>query len=148
MQRKAVDIKQIFDLRAVRVLVDDIAQCYATLGVVYGLWKHIPREFDDYITTPKGNLYQSIHMTVIGPDEKTLEVQILTRDMHYHSELGLAAHWRYKENAKQDSDFERRIVWMRQWFERKDESGEGADLLDTEMEATRIYVLTPMGKVV
>ncbi|MCU7870472.1 MAG: bifunctional (p)ppGpp synthetase/guanosine-3',5'-bis(diphosphate) 3'-pyrophosphohydrolase [Candidatus Thiodiazotropha sp. (ex Lucinoma borealis)] len=148
MQRKAVDIEQIFDLRAVRVLVDDIAQCYATLGVVHGLWKHIPGEFDDYIATPKANLYQSIHTAVIGPEEKTLEVQIRTRDMHYHSELGVAAHWRYKENAKQDHDFERRIVWMRQWLERKDESGEGADLLDTEMEATRIYVLTPMGKVV
>ncbi|MCU7932085.1 MAG: bifunctional (p)ppGpp synthetase/guanosine-3',5'-bis(diphosphate) 3'-pyrophosphohydrolase [Candidatus Thiodiazotropha sp. (ex Codakia rugifera)] len=148
MQRKAVDIKQIFDLRAVRVLVDDIAQCYATLGVVHGLWKHIPGEFDDYIATPKANLYQSIHTAVIGPEEKTLEVQIRTRDMHYHSELGVAAHWRYKENTKQDNDFERRIVWMRQWLERKDENGESTDLLDAEMEATRIYVLTPMGKVV
>ncbi|RLW71695.1 MAG: GTP diphosphokinase, partial [gamma proteobacterium symbiont of Stewartia floridana] len=120
MQRKAVDIEQIFDLRAVRVLVDDIAQCYAALGVVHGLWKHIPGEFDDYIATPKANLYRSIHTAVIGPEEKTLEVQIRTRDMHHHAELGVAAHWRYKEDAKQDQDFERRIVWMRQWLEKKD----------------------------
>ncbi|MCU7904238.1 MAG: bifunctional (p)ppGpp synthetase/guanosine-3',5'-bis(diphosphate) 3'-pyrophosphohydrolase [Candidatus Thiodiazotropha sp. (ex Epidulcina cf. delphinae)] len=151
MQRKAVDIEQIFDLRAVRVLVPDIAQCYAALGVVHGLWKHIPGEFDDYIATPKVNLYQSIHTAVIGPEEKTLEIQIRTPDMHHHAELGVAAHWRYKENAKQDSDFERRIVKMRQWLQRKGEGEEGADLLDgldTEMEATRIYVLTPVGKVV
>ncbi|MEJ2692637.1 MAG: bifunctional (p)ppGpp synthetase/guanosine-3',5'-bis(diphosphate) 3'-pyrophosphohydrolase [Candidatus Thiodiazotropha sp.] len=151
MQRKSVDIKQIFDLRAVRVLVDDIAQCYAALGVVHGLWRHIPGEFDDYIATPKANLYQSIHTAVIGPEEKTLEVQIRTRDMHHHAELGVAAHWRYKENARHDADFERRIVWMRHWLERKEFNDESADLptyLDTELEATRIYVLTPQGKVI
>lgn len=151
MQRKSVDIEQIFDLRAVRVLVDDIAQCYAALGVVHGLWRHIPGEFDDYIATPKANLYQSIHTAVIGPEEKTLEVQIRTRDMHHHAELGVAAHWRYKENARHDADFERRIVWMRHWLERKEFNDESADLpsyLDTELEATRIYVLTPQGKVI
>ncbi|MBT3047726.1 MAG: bifunctional (p)ppGpp synthetase/guanosine-3',5'-bis(diphosphate) 3'-pyrophosphohydrolase [Candidatus Thiodiazotropha sp.] len=145
MQRKAVDIEQIFDLRAVRVLVDDIAQCYAALGVVHGLWKHIPGEFDDYIATPKANLYRSIHTAVIGPQEKTLEVQIRTREMHHHSELGVAAHWRYKENAKQDSDVERRILRMRQWLESSDEAADGPE---SETEATRIYVLTPKGKVV
>ncbi|MEJ2455664.1 MAG: bifunctional (p)ppGpp synthetase/guanosine-3',5'-bis(diphosphate) 3'-pyrophosphohydrolase [Candidatus Thiodiazotropha sp.] len=151
MQRKSVDIEQIFDLRAVRVLVDDIAQCYAALGVVHGLWRHIPGEFDDYIATPKANLYQSIHTAVIGPEEKTLEVQIRTRDMHHHAELGVAAHWRYKENARHDTDFERRIVWMRHWLERKefsDENGDLPDYLDTDLEATRIYVLTPQGKVI
>jgi GTP pyrophosphokinase len=151
MQRKSVDIEQIFDLRAVRVLVDDMAQCYAALGVVHGLWKHIPGEFDDYIATPKANLYQSIHTAVIGPEEKTLEVQIRTREMHHHAELGVAAHWRYKEDAKQDPDFERRIVWMRQWLEKRD-TGEGVDglqeVFDQEMESTRIYVLSPMGKVI
>ncbi|MCU7842766.1 MAG: bifunctional (p)ppGpp synthetase/guanosine-3',5'-bis(diphosphate) 3'-pyrophosphohydrolase [Candidatus Thiodiazotropha sp. (ex Monitilora ramsayi)] len=150
MQRKSVDIEQIFDLRAVRVLVEDIAQCYAALGVVHGLWKHIPGEFDDYIATPKANLYQSIHTAVIGPEDKTLEVQIRTSDMHHHAELGVAAHWRYKENTKHDADFERRIVWMRQWLEHKElsEAGELPDMLDAELEATRIYVLTPQGKVV
>ncbi|MES9993051.1 MAG: bifunctional (p)ppGpp synthetase/guanosine-3',5'-bis(diphosphate) 3'-pyrophosphohydrolase [Candidatus Thiodiazotropha sp.] len=151
MQRKAVDIEQIFDLRAVRVLVDDIAQCYAALGVVHGLWKHIPGEFDDYIATPKANLYRSIHTAVIGPEEKTLEVQIRTREMHQHSELGVAAHWRYKENAKQDSDVERRILRMRQWLERSGDAADGTDLGDeseSETGSTRVYVLTPKGKVV
>ncbi len=151
MQRKSVDIEQIFDLRAVRVLVDDIAQCYAALGVVHGLWNHIPGEFDDYIATPKANMYQSIHTAVIGPEEKNLEVQIRTRDMHHHSELGVAAHWRYKENTRHDADFERRIVWMRHWLELRDEGDESHEpllQLDEDLGATRIYVLTPQGKVV
>ena len=124
MQRKAVDFEQIFDVRAVRVLVDEIADCYAALGVVHGLWKHIPREFDDYIATPKFNLYQSLHTAVIGPEGKPLEMQIRTREMHHHAELGVAAHWRYKESKGHDADFERRIVWMRHWLEMKDE-GDG-----------------------
>ena len=151
MQRKSVDIEQIFDLRAVRVLVDDIAQCYAALGVVHGLWKHIPGEFDDYIATPKPNMYQSIHTAVMGPENKTLEVQIRTRDMHHHSELGVAAHWRYKENAKHDADFERRIVWMRHWLELKDGGDESNGFLESnipQMEPTRVYVLTPQRKVI
>ncbi|MEN8178159.1 MAG: bifunctional (p)ppGpp synthetase/guanosine-3',5'-bis(diphosphate) 3'-pyrophosphohydrolase [Pseudomonadota bacterium] len=151
MQRKSVDIEQIFDLRAVRVLVDDIAQCYAALGVVHGLWNHIPGEFDDYIATPKANMYQSIHTAVTGPEKKNLEVQIRTKDMHHHSELGVAAHWRYKENTRHDADFERRIVWMRHWLELKDEGDESSGrmgLLDSELEATRVYVLTPQSKVV
>jgi GTP pyrophosphokinase len=151
MQRKSVDIEQIFDLRAVRVLVEDIAQCYAALGVVHGLWRHIPGEFDDYIATPKANMYQSIHTAVIGPEGKNLEVQIRTRDMHHHSELGVAAHWRYKENTKHDADFERRIVWMRHWLELKDGGDENSgylERLDGDLAPTRIYVLTPQGKVV
>jgi GTP pyrophosphokinase len=151
MQRKSVDIEQIFDLRAVRVLVDDIAQCYAALGVVHGLWKHIPGEFDDYIATPKANMYQSIHTAVMGPENKTLEVQIRTRDMHHHSELGVAAHWRYKENTKHDADFERRIVWMRHWLELKDGGDDSNGYLVSnlpQMEPTRVYVLTPQGKVI
>jgi GTP pyrophosphokinase len=151
MQRKSVDIEQIFDLRAVRVLVDDIAQCYAALGVVHGLWPHIPGEFDDYIATPKANMYQSIHTAVTGPEDKTLEVQIRTRDMHHHSELGVAAHWRYKENTKHDADFERRIVWMRHWLELKDGEDDSNGYLGAnlpQMEPTRVYVLTPQGKVI
>jgi len=151
MQRKSVDIEQIFDLRAVRVLVDDIAQCYAALGVVHGLWRHIPGEFDDYIATPKANMYQSIHTAVTGPEDKTLEVQIRTRDMHHHSELGVAAHWRYKENTRHDADFERRIVWMRHWLELKDGEDDSNGYLGAnlpQMEPTRVYVLTPQGKVI
>ncbi len=125
MQRKNVDIEQIFDLRAVRILVDDIASCYATLGIVHGLWTHIPQEFDDYIATPKGNLYRSLHTAVIGPEDKPLEVQIRTREMHRDAELGVAAHWAYKESRGHDAEFQRRVVNMRNWLERKDD-GRGA----------------------
>jgi GTP pyrophosphokinase len=97
MQRKGVDIDEIFDLRAVRIMVRDIPTCYMALGIVHGLWRHIPREFDDYIATPKGNMYQSLHTAVIGPEDKPLEVQIRTRAMHEHAEYGVAAHWAYKE---------------------------------------------------
>ncbi len=150
MQRKGVDINQIFDLRAVRVLVDSVSDCYGVLGIVHGLWRHIPGEFDDYIATPKPNMYRSIHTAVIGLEDKPLEVQIRTREMHEHAELGVAAHWSYKESRRQDVEFERRIVLMRNWLEMKDEEGaEGtADELRSEFEADRVYVLTPEGKVI
>lgn len=153
MQRKAVEIDQIFDLRAVRVLVDNIADCYAALGVVHGLWRHIPGEFDDYIATPKANLYRSIHTAVIGPEEKTLEVQIRTRDMHEHAELGVAAHWRYKESAgKGDQEFERRIASMRSWLDLRDDadssSDDFVDNLKSDFEVRQVYVLTPQGRVI
>ncbi len=150
MQRKGVDISQIFDLRAVRVLVKSVTDCYGVLGVVHGLWKHIPGEFDDYIATPKPNMYRSIHTAVIGPEEKPLEIQIRTYDMHEHAELGVAAHWSYKESRRQDEEFERRIVLMRNWLEMKDEEGAESTLeeLGNEFEAARVYVLTPEGKVI
>src|SRR6185437_16176461 len=97
MQRKHVAFEQLFDVRAVRIVVESIADCYAALGVVHGLWAYIPGEFDDYIATPKDNDYRSIHTAVIGPEGKPVEVQIRTREMHEHAELGVAAHWRYKE---------------------------------------------------
>ncbi len=93
MQRKGVDIDEIFDLRAVRIMVEDVSACYAALGIVHGTWRHIPKEFDDYIATPKGNLYRSLHTAVIGPEGKALEVQIRTHEVHRHAELGVAAHW-------------------------------------------------------
>ena len=99
MQRKHLDFEQIFDMRAVRILVPEEKDCYAALGVVHGLWRHIPREFDDYIANPKENLYRSLHTAVIGPEGRTLEVQIRTEEMHRHAELGVAAHWRYKEGG-------------------------------------------------
>ncbi|PLY15614.1 MAG: GTP diphosphokinase [Sedimenticola sp.] len=152
MKRKAVDLDQIFDLRAVRILVDSVADCYAVLGVVHGLWRHIPGEFDDYIATPKPNMYRSIHTAVIGPEDKPLEVQVRTHDMHQHAELGVAAHWRYKESGgKEDPRFQQRIAMMRSWLEFKDGSAESADFaeeLKTEFESRQIYVLTPQGKVV
>jgi len=151
MRRKNVDIEQIFDLRAVRILVDDIASCYAALGIVHGLWRHIPDEFDDYIATPKGNLYQSLHTAVVGPREMPLEVQIRTRDMHRHAELGVAAHWAYKESKGQDRELQRRVRWMRAWLEHKGEGEEGADFsarFKAELEASHIYLLTPQSKVI
>ncbi len=151
MKRKAVGLDQIFDLRAVRVVVDSVGDCYGALGVVHGLWKHIPGEFDDYIATPKPNMYRSIHTAVIGPGDKTLEIQIRTHEMHEHSELGVAAHWNYKENRQRDAEFEHRAALMRSWLESKNEtsSGEGLhDHLKPEFESPNIYVLTPKGKVI
>lgn len=152
MKRKSVPFEQIFDLRAVRVLVDSVADCYAAIGVVHGLWRHIPGEFDDYIATPKANMYRSIHTAVIGPEDKTLEIQIRTHDMHEHAELGVAAHWRYKEGgSKGDAEFERRISLMRNWIEVKDDPAGSEDFVDnlkSEFESRQVYVLTPQGKVV
>jgi GTP pyrophosphokinase len=151
MQRKGVDFEQIFDVRAVRVLVDTVADCYAALGIVHGLWRHIPGEFDDYIATPKANMYQSIHTAVVGPEDKPLEIQIRTQEMHQHAELGVAAHWRYKESTGHDAALERRILWMRHWLELKDEGGEPEELVaqfKAENEPAQIYVLTPQNRVV
>jgi len=151
MKRKGVDFDQIFDLRALRVLVDTVAECYTVLGVIHGAWRHIPGEFDDYIATPKANLYRSIHTAVIGPDERPVEIQIRTHEMHEHAELGVAAHWRYKEAGKQDIDFERRIALMRNWLEFKDDTSVSDDFIESlksELEAKNVYVLTPQGQVI
>jgi len=147
MQRKRVDFSQIFDVRAVRVLVETVPQCYEVLGMVHGAWQPVPGEFDDYIAHPKPNGYRSLHTAVIGEDGKPLEVQIRTFEMHEHAERGVAAHWRYKEGGKGDAELERRIEWMRAWLEQPLE-GQEAPLSDAEFEARRIYVLTPRGRVV
>ncbi|OOY51830.1 GTP diphosphokinase [Solemya velum gill symbiont] len=153
MYRKQSGFEHIFDVRAVRVLVDSVADCYVALGIVHSIWKHIPREFDDYIATPKANLYQSIHTVVVGPDEKPLEIQIRTHEMHSHAEHGVAAHWRYKEQKGSSDDLERRISWMRQWLEQREpESEQESSLLASDVhqdyEQTQVYVLTPQGKVI
>jgi GTP pyrophosphokinase len=151
MQRKSVDFYQLFDVRALRVLVDEIADCYAALGVVHTLWPHVPGEFDDYIATPKENQYRSLHTAVRGPEGKTLEVQIRTHDMNQHADLGVAAHWRYKEGSRYDPGFERRIAWLRQLLEWKGERDEAGDLLEqfkAEAFHERVYVLTPRGEIV
>ena len=150
MKRKGIGFDQIFDLRAVRVLVKSEADCYAALGIVHGLWRHIPGEFDDYIATPKSNLYRSIHTAVIGPEDKHLEVQIRTKGMHQHAELGVAAHWRYKESGSKDAEFERRVALMRSWLESQNEIDvEHAfkETIKTEFETHQVYVLTPKGKI-
>ena len=150
MRRKGVGCHDLYDVRAVRILVDDVVQCYAALGVVHTLWRHIPREFDDYIATPKENMYQSIHTAVIGPEGKTLEVQIRTHAMHEHAELGVAAHWRYKEGARPDDHYQQKIAWLRQLLDWKEESADAGDFIDrfkSEVFQDRVYVLTPGGDV-
>ncbi|HEU4602982.1 MAG TPA: bifunctional (p)ppGpp synthetase/guanosine-3',5'-bis(diphosphate) 3'-pyrophosphohydrolase [Steroidobacteraceae bacterium] len=152
MQRKGLSFDQLYDIRAVRVLVDSIADCYAALGVVHGLWSYIPGEFDDYIATPKDNLYRSLHTAVIGPGKLPLEIQIRTFEMHEHAELGVAAHWRYKEGGRANPAYEQKIVWLRQILEpgEKDAETDG-DFLErvrSEVFEDRVYALSPRGEVV
>jgi GTP pyrophosphokinase len=148
MQRKSLDFSDLYDIRAVRVLVDNITDCYASLGVVHARWPHLPGEFDDYIARPKANGYQSLHTAVLGPEGKTLEVQIRTHEMHRANELGVAAHWRYKEGGSSDAEFEAKIAWMRKLLEPRgeDDSALAAEL-HTELLEDRVYLLTPKGEV-
>ena len=154
MQKKGLSFEQIFDVRAVRLLVDSIADCYAALGVVHGLWQNIPNEFDDYIATPKGNNYRSLHTAVIGPGKLPLEVQIRTRDMHEHAELGVAAHWRYKDGGRSNPAYEQKIAWLRRVLDPA--SGDAQDKSETdsldrmraELFEDRVYALSPKGEVV
>lgn len=148
MQRKALEFSDLYDIRAVRVLVDSVGDCYGALGIVHALWPHLPGEFDDYVARPKSNGYRSLHTAVIGPHGKTLEVQIRTHDMHRANELGVAAHWRYKEGGSGDADFEAKIAWMRKLLEPRNDDGELAAELQTELLEDRVYVLTPRGEVV
>ena len=157
MQRKSLDVEQagiekLFDLRAIRVLVDTEAECYTALGAVHGLWTHVPREFDDYVANPKPNGYRSLHTAVMGPGGRTLEVQIRTREMHAQAELGVAAHWRYKEGAqREEPGLDTRIAWLRQLLETGEDAGEPGSLLDSlgrELDAERVYAFTPRGDVV
>ncbi len=156
MQKKHLPLDKLYDLRAVRVMVEDVAACYAALGVVHSLWAPVPGEFDDYIARPKPNGYASLHTAVVGPEGRTLEVQIRTRDMHEQAELGVAAHWRYKETGGSAAGkgagraFERKIAWMRQLLEQAAENrDEGlAAALDAELVEERVYALTPKGEVI
>ena len=151
MRRKNVDFHEIFDVQAVRVLVDNPADCYVVLGIVHGLWHHVQHEFDDYIANPKANNYRSLHTAVIGPEGRAVEVQIRTRDMHRHAELGIAAHWRYKEGGRYDAGFEQKIAWLRQLLEWKEEEASADDFVNrfkSESVEERVYVLTPQGNVV
>ena len=156
MQKKQLPLDRLYDLRAVRVMVADVAACYATLGVVHALWAPVPGEFDDYIARPKPNGYASLHTAVVGPEGRTLEVQVRTGEMHEQAELGVAAHWRYKETGGSAAGkgagraFERKIAWMRQLLE---QAGDGRDeglagALDAELVEERVYALTPRGEVV
>jgi GTP pyrophosphokinase len=151
MRRKAVAFDAVYDVRAVRVLVGDIADCYAALDLVHRLWRPVPGEFDDYIAKPKGNDYQSLHTAVIGDDGKPLEIQIRTFEMHQHAELGVAAHWRYKEGSRRNAGYDDKIAWLRQVVEWKDEvadAADGASGFPRDVFADTIYVLTPQGRVI
>jgi GTP pyrophosphokinase len=151
MQRKNVPFDRVYDTRGIRVITDTVPDCYRILGIVHGLWTPIPGEFDDYIATPKDNLYQSLHTAVIGNDGKTLEVQIRTREMHRIAEYGIAAHWRYKEGAKRDEIFEARIAWLRsmmEWRQEYTDPGEFIDAMKTDVFQDRVYAFTPKGKLI
>ena len=151
MRGKEIAFEKLYDIRAVRVIVGNIRECYTVLGVVHDLWKPVEGEFDDYIANPKSNHYRSLHTAVVGPGDKTLEVQIRTGEMHAHSEHGVAAHWRYKEGGRSDEKFDAKIAWLRQVLAWK------ADVLGSEATPARvksglfedtIYVLTPQGRVI
>jgi GTP pyrophosphokinase len=151
MQLKHVDFEHLFDVRAVRILVESVADCYAALGVVHGLWPFIPGEFDDYVATPKDNDYRSIHTAVIGPEDKSLEIQIRSHAMHAQAELGVAAHWRYKEGGARDQLYDRKIEWVRRVLDPTQAAsmaGDPIERLKGELFADRIYALTPRGEVV
>jgi GTP pyrophosphokinase len=147
MRTKELDFSQVYDVRALRVIVPELKDCYAALGVVHNLWQPIPKEFDDYISRPKGNLYQSLHTAVLGPAGRTLEVQIRTEEMHRHAEYGVAAHWQYKEKTKASKQFEQKIAWLRELLAWRDEVADWSKTRGTRLDDT-VYVLTPQGKVI
>lgn len=151
MMKKKLAYDQLFDLNAVRILVNTVEDCYSALSVVHGLWKPIAAEFDDYIATPKPNGYRSIHTAIIGPDNKTVEVQIRTEKMHQESEHGVAAHWRYKEGGAQKAAYEAKIAWLRQvldWQKELVKTGEKIEHAHTATLEDRVYVFTPTGEIV
>ncbi len=152
MQRKKVGFEEIYDVRAVRVLVPKVQDCYSVLGIVHGEWKHIPKEFDDYIATPKENGYRSLHTAVVGPEGKTLEIQIRTYEMHQESELGVAAHWQYKEgDSSRTAGYDAKIAWLRQILEWQDEMADSTELaadFKNQIFEERVYVFTPLGKLI
>lgn len=151
MQKKNLDFEQLFDIRAVRVVAKRVQDCYATLGLVHSVWKHIPKEFDDYIATPKSNGYQSIHTVVVGPKGKAVEIQIRTDQMHDDAELGVAAHWKYKEGKSDNDDkYEEKIAWLRkilQWQEEMATDSDVVEELRSQVFEDRVYVYTPKGDV-
>lgn len=156
MERKDVPFEQLYDLRAIRILVDKVSDCYAALGVIHTAWRNIPSEFDDYIANPKANGYSSLHTAVIGPENKVLEVQIRTHDMHEDAELGICAHWLYKgtDTRSKAGSYEDKIGWLREVLEWHEEAGvsihqnEFEKTIARNVENDRVYVLTPQGHVV
>ncbi|MGH8638150.1 MAG: RelA/SpoT family protein, partial [Burkholderiales bacterium] len=151
MQRKRLAFEDLHDVNALRVFAGDVKDCYAVLGIVHTLWTPLPKEFDDYIAKPKGNDYRSLHTAVIGPGERVLEVQIRTYEMHQQAELGIAAHWRYKEGTRTDGRYDEKVAWLRQMLEWKEELADGRSLAEhfkAGLFDDTVYVLTPQGKVI
>jgi GTP pyrophosphokinase len=155
MRAKGLDFDELYDVRGVRVLVEHVRDCYTVLGIAHNLWQPIPGEFDDYISRPKGNNYRSLHTAVIGTDGRALEVQIRTHEMHRHAELGVAAHWRYKEGgspaAKRGDSFDDKIAWLRQVLAWRDEVVDSAEWVEQAKRAAlddTVYVFTPQGRVI
>ena len=151
MVRKDVGFHRIYDALAVRVLVESVEDCYDTLGLVHHHWTPVPQEFDDYIARPKSNHYRSLHTAITGPENRVVEIQIRTHEMHRYAEMGVAAHWRYKEGARYDAGYEEKITWIRQILAWKDDApgtGELADHYRIELFQNTVYVLTPQGNVI
>jgi len=149
MQRKNLEFHELFDVRAVRVLVESVADCYAVLGVVHTTWQHVPREFDDYIANPKENGYQSLHTAVVVEGSKMIEVQIRTRQMHENSEIGVASHWRYKEGVGLDRRMESSISQMRDMLQGSaEEMSDAMSEISAQLASDRVYVFTPQGQIV
>ncbi|MDN3610950.1 GTP diphosphokinase [Vibrio ostreicida] len=151
MQKKGLAYDELFDVRAVRIIADQLQDCYAALGTVHTKYKHLPSEFDDYVANPKPNGYQSIHTVILGPEGKTIEIQIRTKDMHEDSELGVAAHWKYKEGGGGRSGYDEKITWLRKlldWQEEMSDSGEMLDEVRSQVFDDRVYAFTPRGDVV
>lgn len=150
MVKRNVELDQIYDISAIRVLVDDIRACYELLGIVHSTWKPIPGRFKDYIAMPKGNMYQSLHTTVIGPTGERMEVQIRSYEMHRVAESGIAAHWKYKEGKGYDEREVKRFAWLRQlleWQQELQDSREFMDSVKVELFPEEVYVFTPQGDV-
>jgi GTP pyrophosphokinase len=151
MERKQLPFERVMDVLAVRIKVDTVADCYAALGLVHGRWQYIPGEFDDYIATPKENNYRSLHTAVVGPASLPLEIQIRTHEMHEHSELGVAAHWQYKEGRRLEAGYQQKINWLRQLLSPGGRGDAEPDLLaalQSELFDDRVYALSPRGEVI
>ena len=146
MQQKQLLFNELFDIRAIRITTEKISNCYEILGLIHGGWSYIPKEFDDYIANPKPNGYQSLHTVIVGPEDKLIEIQIRTQAMHEFAELGIAAHWRYKEGGKQDQAVENTIISIRKLLEKQSKDGSLLENFQTELYADRIFVLTPKGE--
>ena len=151
MKARSADIAQIYDLLAVRVLVDTVQECYTVLGQIHALWRPLPGQFDDYIASPKESLYQALHTTVLALDGQPLEIQIRTHEMHKVAEYGVAAHWRYKEGRRQDIGFDAKVAWLRQLMDWQKDIAGGAqafvDSLKTDVFQDQVYVFTPKGEI-